>query len=362
MERLRVAILGATGMVGQQFAWRLAGHPWFQVTCLAASPRSAGRSYAQAVEGRWSLRAEIPQGLGDLEVKDVADVEAIVPQLDFAFCALAMDKEKIRWLEEEYARREIPVVSANSAHRWTPDVPVLIPEVNAGHLKVIPAQRQRLGTRRGFVVVKPNCSIQPYVPALDALWDFGPRRVWVCTYQALSGAGRTLATWPEMGDNVIPFIAGEEEKSEREPLKIWGRVEGSRIVEAGEPRISAQCVRVPVSDGHLACVSVEFAQKPPVEVILERWAAYRGKPQELGLPSAPVPFLRYLDQPDRPQTRLDREMGNGMAVALGRLRPDPLFHYRFVALSHNTARGAAGGSILTAELLHAQGYLSANGR
>jgi aspartate-semialdehyde dehydrogenase len=359
MNKLRVGVLGATGMVGQQFVTRLAGHPLFSTTALAASARSAGRTYADAVEGRWSLSREIPEEVAAARVAEVSDLDAICAEVDFVFCALSTDKETTRRIEEDYARREIPVISANSAHRWVADVPVLIPEVNAEHIHVIPAQRRRLGTERGFVTAKPNCSIQPYVPALDALGDFAPLEVSVCTYQAVSGAGRTLAGWPEMADNVIPYISGEEEKSEREPLKIWGQIEGDRIVEADGPTISAQCVRVPVSDGHLACVSVRFRDRPAPEEILERWAAYEGRPQELGLPSAPQPFLQYLDAEDRPQTRLDRDAGNGMAVTLGRLREDRIFDYRFVALSHNTARGAAGGSILTAELLLAEGYLNA---
>lgn len=358
MGKLRVGVLGATGMVGQRFVTRLADHQLFSTTALAASSRSAGRSYAGAVEGRWSMSGEIPTGVAAVEVAEVGDLDAICPEVDFVFCALSTDRETTRRIEEEYARREIPVISANDAHRWVPDVPVLIPEVNAEHIHVIPAQRRRLGTERGFVTAKPNCSIQPYVPALDALSDFAPLKVSVCTYQAVSGAGRTLAGWPEMADNVIPHIPGEEEKSEREPLKIWGHVDRDRIVEASGPVISAQCVRVPVSDGHL--VSVLFRDRPERDEILERWAAYRGRPQELALPSAPQPFLRYLDAEDRPQTRLDRDAGDGMTVTLGRLREDRVFDYRFVALSHNTVRGAAGGSILTAELLLAEGYLSAN--
>lgn len=360
MGKLRAGVLGATGMVGQRFVTRLAHHPLFSITALAASTRSAGRSYAETVEGRWSLAREIPAGVAAVEVAEVGDLDAICSEVDFVFCALSTDRETTRRIEEEYARREIPVISANDAHRWVPDVPVLIPEVNAEHIHVIPAQRRRLGTERGFVTAKPNCSIQPYVPALDALGEFAPLKVSVCTYQAVSGAGRTLAGWPEMADNVIPHIPGEEEKSEREPLKIWGHVEGDRIVEATGPTISAQCVRVPVSDGHLACVSVLFRDRPAADEILERWAAYRGRPQELALPSAPQPFLRYLDAEDRPQTRLDRDAGDGMTVTLGRLREDRVFDYRFVTLSHNTARFAAGGAVLTAELLLAEGYLRAN--
>lgn len=357
MKKLTAAILGATGMVGQQFITRLAEHPLFAITTLAASPRSAGQTYAEAVAGRWAMAEEIPEAIAQMKVHAVSDLDAICPEVDFVFCALSTDKEETRAIEEAYALREIPVISANSAHRWTEDVPVLIPEVNPSHIDIIPAQRRRLGTTRGFITAKPNCSIQPYVPALDALADFGPRTVSVCTYQAVSGAGRTLESWPEMADNIIPFIGGEEEKSEREPLKIWGKIAAGRIVEAAGPTISAQCVRVPVSDGHLACVSVSFGDKPTREEILARWASYKGRPQQLDLPSAPHPFLQYRQEDDRPQTRLDRDAGNGMAVTLGRLREDALFDYRFIALSHNTARGAAGGSILTAELLHAEGYL-----
>ena len=356
MERMRVGILGATGMVGQRFVTQLADHPWFEIAALAASPRSAGRTYAEAVEGRWVMAGEIPAAITGTTVADCADIDGISQESDFVFSALSMDKDAIRALEDGYARREVPVVSANSAHRWTPDVPMIIPEVNPQHLEIIPAQRRRLGTRRGFVAAKPNCSIQPYVPALHALADFQPREVSVCTYQALSGAGKTLDTWPEMEDNIIPFIGGEEDKSIREPLKIWGRIEDGRIVEASSPLISAQCVRVPVSDGHLAAVALNFGRKPEMEVVLERWRSYAGRPQKLDLPSAPAPFLSYFEEEDRPQTRLDRDAGTGMGVTLGRLRPDNLFDFRFVALSHNTVRGAAGGAILTAELLQAEGY------
>jgi len=358
MEKLRVGILGATGMVGQRFITLLHDHPWFGIASLAASQRSAGRSYRQAMEGRWVMAEEIPASVADLPVRDVDELEAIVPEVDFAFCAISLDKEATRQLEDTYARGEIPVVSANSAHRWTPDVPMLIPEINPGHLEIIPAQRRRLGTERGFVATKPNCSIQSYVPALEPLFDFEPLQVSVCTYQAISGAGRTFATWPEMEDNVIPFIGGEEDKSIREPLKIWGRIKGDQIVPADGPVISAQCVRVPVTDGHLAAVSVGFGKKPEIDQILERWATYKTRPQELELPSAPSPFLRYFEADDRPQTRLDRDYGDGMGITLGRLREDSIFDYCFVALSHNTLRGAAGGAVLTAELLRAEGYLT----
>jgi aspartate-semialdehyde dehydrogenase len=357
MEKLRAGILGATGMVGQQFISRLRSHPWFEVTHLAASPRSAGRPYGEVMAGRWALADPMPASVAGLQVLDVYDLDTIAPQVDLVFCAISLDKEATRALEDDYARHEVPVVSANSAHRWTPDVPVLIPEVNPDHLAVIPAQRRRLGTSRGFVTAKPNCSIQPYVPALAALAAFVPQRVSVCTYQAISGAGKTFDTWPEMVDNVIPFIGGEEEKSIREPLKIWGRLADGQILPATSPIISAQCIRVPVSDGHLAAVTVSFERKPERQTVVDLWRQYRGRPQELGLPSAPDPFLHYFDADDRPQTRLDRNWGDGMGVTLGRLREDTLFDYAFVALSHNTVRGAAGGAILTAELLRAEGYI-----
>ena len=358
MSKLRVGILGATGMVGQRFVHLLANHPWFEVVTVAASPRSAGKSYAAAVAGRWAMPAEIPAAVANLNVIDVQDVDAISQQVAFVFSALDMDKQAIKDLEDSYARHECPVVSNNSAHRWTPDVPMIMPEINPEHLDVIEAQRRRLGTRRGFVVVKPNCSIQPYVPALHALADHQPTRAVVCTYQAVSGAGKTLATWPEMVDNVIPYIGGEEDKSVREPLKIWGRIQDGKIVPAESPVMSAQCIRVPVSDGHLAAVSVSFAKKPSLELIRQRWADFAGKPQQLQLPSAPQPFLKYFEEDNRPQTKLERDLGNGMAVALGRLRADNLFDYKFVALSHNTVRGAAGGAVLIAELLQAEGRLA----
>ncbi|NLF18661.1 MAG: aspartate-semialdehyde dehydrogenase [Lentisphaerae bacterium] len=356
-RRLRTGIIGATGMVGQKFLALLADHPWFEVTCLAASARSAGKAYAEAVGDRWAMAEPIPAAFRDLVVRDAAQVDAIAGEVDMVFCAVDMPKDEVRRLEDAYASREVPVVSANSAHRWTPDVPMVIPEVNPGHIAVIAAQRRRLGTRRGFVAVKPNCSIQPYVPALDALREFGPREVSVCTCQAISGAGKTFATWPEMVDNVIPYIGGEEEKSIREPLKIWGRLEGDAIIPATGPLISAQCIRVAATDGHMAAVAVRFDRKPARQDILDRWAAYSGRPQALKLPSAPSPFLVYFTEDNRPQTRLDRDLGHGMAVGLGRLREDNLYDYRFIALSHNTVRGAAGGAVLTAELLKAEGYL-----
>jgi aspartate-semialdehyde dehydrogenase len=354
---LRVGVLGATGMVGQRFVSMLDGHPWFTVTVVAASARSAGRPYREAVSERWTMPKPLPGRVGDLFVKDASDVAAIAGEVDFVFCAVDMPKEHTRELEDAYARHETPVISNNSAHRSTPDVPMIVPELNPEHAAVIVAQRKRLGTKRGFVAVKPNCSIQSYVPAIHPLLDLGPRKVAVATYQAVSGAGKTLESWPEMVDNVIPFIKGEEEKSENEPLKIWGRVEDGRVVPAREPVFSAQCIRVPVSDGHLAAVFVSFERKASKEEIIGRWRAFSGKPQKLGLPSAPKPFLIYDDDEARPQSRRDRDAGNGMAISIGRLRPDAIFDYRFVALSHNTVRGAAGGGILTAELLVADGYI-----
>jgi aspartate-semialdehyde dehydrogenase len=358
-DRLKVGIVGATGMVGQRFVSLLADHPWFQVTTVAASERSAGKPYAEAVGARWAMPTPVPAGIATLTVKNAAKVDEIAGSVDFVFSAVDMPKEEIRALEDRYAKAETPVVSNNSAHRWTPDVPMILPELNAGHLSVIDAQRKRLGTRIGFVVVKPNCSIQSYVPALHPLREFGVEKVLVCTYQAISGAGKTFKDWPEMLDNVIPFIGGEEEKSEKEPLKIWGTVEAGAIVAAKGPVISSLCVRVPVSDGHLAAVSVQFARKPAKERILELWKGFEGKPQQLGLPSAPKPFLAYFTEDDRPQTRLDRDAGAGMRITIGRLREDRLLDWRFVCLSHNTIRGAAGGAVLTAELLKAEGRLGA---
>jgi aspartate-semialdehyde dehydrogenase len=358
-RRFRVGVLGATGMVGQRFVSLLAGHPWFDVAVVAASAKSAGQTYREAASSRWTMTTAMPSSVGDLVVRDASDAAAISDGVDFVFCAVDMTKDETRALEDAYALRETPVISNNSAHRATPDVPMMVPELNPEHAEVIVAQRRRLGTKRGFVAAKPNCSLQSYVPAIHPLLDLGPRKVAIATYQALSGAGKTLASWPEMADNVIPFIAGEEEKSEQEPLKIWGHVEDGRIVPAREPVLSAQCIRVPVSDGHMAAVFLSFERKPSKEDILGRWREFAGKPQKLGLPSAPNPFLRYVEDPARPQTRLDRDAGNGMAITIGRLRADALFDCRFVALSHNTIRGAAGGAILTAELLVSDGYIEA---
>lgn len=358
MKSYRAGVIGATGMVGQRFVSLLEGHPWFTVTALAASARSAGKSYAQAVEGRWAMPSPIPARVGQMTVLDaVADMDTILSQVDFVFCAVDMKKEEILALEEAYAQRECPVISNNSAHRAVPDVPMIIPEVNPGHAEVIPAQRRRLGTRRGFIAVKSNCSLQSYVPALHPLMDLGVTKALACTYQAISGAGKTFASWPEMEDNVIPYIGGEEEKSEREPLKIWGTVENGQIVPAAAPAITTQCIRVPVSDGHLAAVFFSLDRKVPREEILRRWLDYQGEPQRLALPSAPKQFLHYFEENDRPQPRLDRDLEGGMAVSVGRLREDSQYDYKFVCLSHNTIRGAAGGAVLTAELLAAKGYL-----
>ena len=356
---LRVGVLGATGMVGQRFLALLENHPWFKVTTLAASAKSAGKTYKDAVAGRWAMKTPIPAAVADLKVLDASAIDEVAKNVDFVFCAVDMPKDDTRKLEEDYAKLEIPVVSNNSAHRGTPDVPMMIPEINAAHVAVIADQRKRLGTKRGFIVVKPNCSIQSYVPAIDPLMAFGPKEIFVCTYQAISGAGKTFETWPEMVDNVIPFIKGEEQKSEDEPLKIWGKLEGGKITLATSPRISAQCIRVPASDGHLAAVFVRFEKKPTPEQIIECWKKAEGKPQQLGLPSAPVPYLTYFAEDNRPQTKLDRDQGKGMGITLGRLRPDPIYDYKFVCLSHNTVRGAAGGAVLTAELLAAEGYITA---
>ena len=358
-KRLKVGVLGATGMVGQRFVALLENHPWFELAAVAASPSSAGKLYADAVAGRWALGSEIPKLAAGLTVSDAANIKAMADKVDFVFCAVDMDKDATKKLEEDYARAEIPLVSNNSAHRWTPDVPMMIPEINSDHAKVIEAQRKRLGTKQGFIAVKPNCSIQSYVPAIHPLKSFGPNKIAVCTYQAVSGAGKTLESWPEMVDNVIPFIKGEEEKSEKEPLKIWGTLEGGEIKTAASPVITAQCLRVPVSDGHMAAVFVSFDKKPPKEAMLSAWKEYAGKPQALDLPSAPKPFLQYFEDDARPQSKLDRDLGNGQAVSIGRLRSDNMFDWRFVALSHNTVRGAAGGAVLTAELLSADGYLVA---
>jgi len=357
--KLKVGIVGGTGMVGQRFVQLLDGHPWFEVTTIAASASSAGKTYEEAVQGRWKMSTPIPDPVKRIVVKDASRVEEVAAEVDFIFCAVDMKKDEVKELEERYAKTGTPVVSNNSAHRWTPDVPMVIPEINPHHLEVIEAQRKRLGTPTGFIAVKPNCSIQSYVPQLHALMEFEPTKAVVSTYQAISGAGKSFAEWPEMVDNIIPYIGGEEEKSEQEPLRIWGRVAGGEIVKADAPVISAQCIRVPVTDGHMATVAVSFAKKPTKEQMIERWANYRGRPQELELPSAPKQFITYFEENDRPQTKLERDIERGMGITAGRLREDSIFDYKFVGLSHNTLRGAAGGAVLIAELLKAEGYIQA---
>ena len=358
MEKLKVGIIGATGMVGQRFVLLLSEHPYFELTALIAGPRSAGRTYAEAVEGRWKMDRPCPPAVAAMTVLSSEEVERVGEAVDFVFCAVNLPKEETRALEERYARAEIPVVSNNSANRWTPDVPMVIPEINDAHLAVISAQRERLGTKRGFIAVKPNCSIQSYVGALAPLRKYGIREVVVTTYQAISGAGKTFREWPEMIDNVIPYIGGEEEKSEREPLRIFGEVRDGKILPAEAPLITTQCLRVPVTDGHMAAVFVKFDRKPTREEILKAWQSYEGKPQTLALPSAPEHFLTYFEEDARPATRTDRDLYGGMGISLGRLREDTLFDYKFVGLSHNTLRGAAGGAVLIAELLYREGYLT----
>ena len=356
-QKLKVGVLGGTGMVGQRFVTLLENHPWFEVVAIGASERSAGLPYEKAVEGRWKLEQPIPEAVKNIEVKKASAVKQFADEVDLVFCAVDMKKDEILELEEMYAKAEIPVISNNSAHRFTEDVPMIIPEINPEHAAVIEKQRQRLGTKRGFIAVKSNCSLQSYVPPIHALMQFKPDRVLASTYQAISGAGKTFSDWPEMLDNVIPYIGGEEEKSEKEPLKIWGTVEGNRIVPAKGPLISAQCYRVPVVDGHMASVYVSFQNKPDRDEILRCWKEFKGKPQLLKLPSAPSQFLTYFDQNDRPQSRLDRDVENGMGIAVGRLREDSLFDYKFTCLSHNTIRGAAGGGVLMAELLKAESWI-----
>lgn len=359
MAKLRVGILGATGMVGQRFISLLENHPWFEVVLVAASPRSAGKTYEEAVGGRWKMDTPMPEAVKKLVVKNVNEVEAIAAEVDFVFSAVDMSKDEIKAIEEAYAKAEVPVVSNNSAHRWTPDVPMIVPELNPEHMEVIESQKKRLGTKNGFIAVKPNCSIQSYTPMLHALRQFGVKTVVATTYQAISGAGKTFKDWPEMIDNIIPYIGGEEEKSEQEPLRIWGKVENGVIVKAEGPVITTQCIRVPVSNGHTAAVFVSFDKKPTKEEILKCWAEFKGVPQELDLPSAPKQFIHYFEEDNRPQAALDRDTENGMAVCAGRLREDSVYDYKFVGLSHNTLRGAAGGAVLSAELLTAKGYIKA---
>jgi aspartate-semialdehyde dehydrogenase len=358
MKKYNVGVIGATGMVGQRFIACLGSHPWFNLKVLAASARSAGKTYGDLMKDRWDIPVEMPAGARDIVIMEaVADADKIASEVDFVFCAVKMPKSEIVALEERYAKLECPVMSNNSACRAFADVPMLIPEINPDHAAVIDFQRKRLGTKRGFIAVKSNCSIQSYVPALHPLMDQGLTDVLVCTFQAISGAGKTFATWPEMVDNVIPYIGGEEEKSEIEPLKIWGRVENGAIIDAKSPNITTQCIRVPVTDGHLAAVFARFEKKIAVGEIKERWRAFSAEPQRLSLPSAPKQFLHYFEEPDRPQTRLDRDIENSMAITVGRLREDTQYDVKFICLSHNTVRGAAGGAVLMAELLAAKGYI-----
>ncbi len=359
MKKYKVGIIGATGMVGQRFVTLLNDHPWYDIEVLAASPRSAGKTYEEALGGRWVMKAELPENLKSKVILDAtADIEKIASLVDFVFCAVDMKKDEIKALEEAYAKAECPVVSNNSAHRFTDDVPMIIPEINNKHLDIIESQKKRLGTKRGFIAVKSNCSLQSYVPALYPLDEkFGVKDVLVCTYQAISGAGKTFDRWPEMVDNVIPYIGGEEEKSEKEPLKIWGTIEDGKIVPALKPYFTAQCLRVPVSDGHMAACFVRFEKKPTKEEILEVWKNFKGRPQELELPHAPKQFLNYYTEDNMPQTKINRELEGGMAISTGRLREDTQYDYKFVCISHNTLRGAAGGAVLLAELLCAEGYI-----
>ena len=358
-QKLKVGVLGATGMVGQRFVTLLENHPWFELVAVAASPRSAGKTYEEAVGGRWKMKTPMPEAAKKLVVLNVNQVEEVAAQVDFVFSAVDMSKDEIRAIEEAYAKAEVPVVSNNSAHRWTPDVPMMVPELNPEHAEIIPYQRKRLGTKRGFIAVKPNCSIQSYTPALHALREFEPTLVVATTYQAISGAGKTFKDWPEMIDNVIPYIAGEEEKSEQEPLRIWGKIENGVIVKATEPKITCQCIRVPVLNGHTAAVFVKFRKKPTKEQLIEKLENFKGLPQELNLPSAPKQFIRYMTEDNRPQVTLDVNYENGMGINVGRLREDSIYDWKFVGLSHNTVRGAAGGAVLCAETLVAKKFIAA---
>ena len=356
-KKLRVGILGATGMVGQRFISLLENHPWFEVVTVAASPRSAGKTYEEAVGGRWEMQTPMPEGVKNLVVANVNEIEKVASGVDFVFSAVDMTKEEIRAIEDAYAKTETPVVSNNSAHRWTPDVPMVIPEINPEHFEVIEAQKKRLGTNRGFVAVKPNCSIQSYAPVLTAWKEFEPVEVVATTYQAISGAGKTFQDWPEMVENIIPFIGGEEEKSEQEPLRIWGKVVDGKIEKAEGPVITTQCIRVPVLNGHTAAVFVKFAKKPSKEQLIEKLVNFKGLPQELELPSAPKQFIQYMEEDNRTQVKLEVDFENGMGISVGRLREDTVYDYKFVGLSHNTVRGAAGGAVLCAETLVAKGYI-----
>ncbi len=357
-RKLKVGILGGTGMVGQRFITLLDGHPWFEVTTIAASPRSAGKTYEEAVGGRWKMDTPMPDAVKNIIVKNVNEIEEVASSVDFVFSAVDMTKDEIRAIEEAYAKTETPVVSNNSAHRWTPDVPMVIPEINPDHMQVIEFQKKRLGTKRGFVAVKPNCSIQSYAPVLTAWMEFEPYEVVATTYQAISGAGKTFLDWPQMEGNIIPYIGGEEEKSEKEPLRIWGKIAEGVIVPAQSPVITCQCIRVPVLNGHTAAVFVKFKKKPTKEQLVEALKSFEGAPQKLGLPSAPKQFIQYMEEDNRPQVALDVNYENGMGVSVGRLREDTVYDWKFVGLSHNTVRGAAGGAVLCAELLKAQGYIT----
>ena len=357
-EKLQVGILGATGMVGQRFISLLENHPWFEVKSVAASPRSAGKTYEEAVGGRWKMDTPMPEAVKNMIVKNVNEVEAVAAEVDFVFSAVDMSKEEIKKIEEEYAKTETPVVSNNSAHRWTPDVPMVVPEINPEHFEVIESQKKRLGTTKGFVAVKPNCSIQSYAPVLTAWKEFEPYEVIATTYQAISGAGKNFKDWPEMNGNIIPYIGGEEEKSEQEPLRIWGHIENGEIVKADSPVITTQCIRVPVLNGHTAAVFVKFRKNPTKEQLIEKLKSFSGLPQELNLPSAPKQMIQYLEEDDRPQVALDVDYENGMGISVGRLREDTVYDYKFVGLSHNTLRGAAGGAVLCAETLKAKGYIT----
>ncbi|MDD6734367.1 MAG: aspartate-semialdehyde dehydrogenase [Lachnospiraceae bacterium] len=357
-EKLQVGILGGTGMVGQRFISLLENHPWFEVKVIAASPRSAGKTYEEAVGDRWKMSTPMPEAVKNIVVLDVNEVEKIASMVDFCFSAVDMTKEEIKRIEEDYAKAECPVVSNNSAHRWTPDVPMVVPEINAEHMNVIEFQKKRLGTKRGFIAVKPNCSIQSYAPVLTAWKEFEPYEVVVTTYQAISGAGKTFKDWPEMEGNIIPFIGGEEEKSEKEPLRIWGKIEDGVIVPADDVKITSQCIRVPVLNGHTAACFVKFKKNPTKEQLIEKLESFSGAPQELNLPSAPKQFIRYMQEDNRPQITLDVDYENGMGISVGRIREDSIFDWKFVGLSHNTVRGAAGGAVLCAELLKAQGYIT----